>query len=262
MNTAAYLKLTQTGLLSAYRDRSMLITDLIIATGVPFFIQFAIWSFVYQDASADNLPQYTLEETYLYYIAVLALNRLNNTYDLIFRVSTHVHEGQLEGIFIKPISYLQYNFFIFLGESILYYIPILLIAMFVILSGSEWSGVIGFIMLSLANVFFCFLLGFLMSLSTFWLTRPDMTLNFQAIMANVIGGTLLPLSYWPDFLQPLMRYNPFRLIISGPAEFLLRPSSELLIELASLYCIWLLIMLAACKLTFKFAGNRYSGAGG
>jgi ABC-2 type transport system permease protein len=240
----------------------MLITDLIIATGVPFFIQFAIWRFVYQGASDDALPQYTLEETYLYYVAVLALNRLNNTYDLIFRVSTNVHEGQLEGIFIKPISYFQYNFFIFLGESILYYVPILIIAIFVIASGAGWSGVIGFILLSLVNLFFCFLLGFLMSLSTFWLTRPDMTLSFQVILASVIGGTLLPISYWPDFLQPLMRYNPFRLIISGPAEFLLRPSNELLIELSSLYVVWFLIMLGACKVTFKLASNRYSGAGG
>jgi len=262
MNTTAYFKLVHTGLLSAYRDRSMLITDLIIATGVPFFIQFAIWSFVYQGASADALPQYTLEETYLYYVAVLALNRLNNTYDLIFRVSTHVHEGQLEGIFIKPISYFQYNLFIFLGESLLYYIPILIIAIFVIASGNAGSGVVGFIMLSLVNLFFCFLLGFLMSLSTFWLTRPDMTLSFQVILANVIGGTLLPITYWPDVLQPLMRYNPFRLIISGPAEFLLRPSSGLLIELLSLYAIWFFIMLAAYKIIFRFAGNKYSGAGG
>ncbi|SDB20368.1 ABC-2 family transporter protein [Pseudomonas sp. NFACC13-1] len=262
MNITAYYKLIQTGLLSAYRDRSMLITDLLIATGVPFFIQFAIWSFVYHGGTAETLPQYTLKETYLYYVSVLALNRLNNTYDLIFRVSTNVHEGQLEGIFIKPISYFKYNLFIFLGESILYYVPILIIAAFVMISGSIGPGVIGFIILSLINLLFCFLLGFLMSLSTFWLTRPDMTLSFQAILANVIGGTLLPLSYWPEFLQPLMRYNPFRLLISGPAEFLLRPSSELLIELLSLYAAWFLIMLAACKIAFKFASNRYSGVGG
>jgi len=262
VNSAAYFKLVQTGLLSVYRDRSMLITDLIIATGVPFFIQFAIWRFVYEGASADTLPQYSLEETYLYYVAVLALNRLNNTYDLILRVSTHVHEGQLEGIFIKPISYFKYNFFVFLGESILYYVPILIIAMFVIFSGLAWSGVLGFIILSLVNLFFCFLLGFLMSLSTFWLTRPDMTLSFQVILASVIGGTLLPIAYWPAYLQPLMQYNPFRLIISGPAEFLLRPSSELLMELLCLYVVWFLIMLVACKITFKFASNRYSGAGG
>ncbi|MFW0756662.1 ABC-2 family transporter protein [Pseudomonas sp. H11T01] len=240
----------------------MLITDLVIATGVPFFIQFAIWRFVYEGASADTLPQYSLEETYLYYVAVLALNRLNNTYDLILRVSTHVHEGQLEGIFIKPISYFKYNLFIFLGESILYYVPILIIAIFVMLSETAWSGVLGFIMLSLVNLFFCFLLGFLMSLSTFWLTRPDMTLSFQVILASVIGGTLLPIAYWPAYLQPLMQYNPFRLIISGPAEFLLRPSSELLMELLCLYVVWFLIMLVACKVTFKFASNRYSGAGG
>lgn len=262
MNSVAYLKLVQTGLLSVYRDRSMLITDLVIATAVPFFIQFAIWRFVYQGVSAESLPQYSLEETYLYYVAVLALNRLNNAYDLISRVSAHVHEGQLECIFIKPVSYFNYNLFVFVGESILYYVPILLIAAFVIMSGGSRVGVSGFIILSLINLFFCFLLGFLMSLSTFWLTRPDMTLSFQVVMASVMGGTLLPLSYWPAYLEPLMRFNPFRLIISGPAEFLLRPGSDLLVELLVLYVVWFLIMLAACKVMFKFACERYSGAGG
>jgi ABC-2 type transport system permease protein len=114
----------------------MLITDLVIATGVPFFIQFAVWRFVYDEAAVDSLPQYSLAETYLYYVAVLALNRLNNAYDLILRVSSHVHEGQLEGILIKPISYFNYNLFIFIGASILYYIPVLLIGAFVIV----WGG--------------------------------------------------------------------------------------------------------------------------
>lgn len=262
MNYTAYFKLIQTGLLSAYRDRSMLITDLLIATGVPFFIQFAIWSFAYETNGADALPQYTLHETYLYYVAVLALNRLNNTYDLIFRVSTNVHEGQLEGILIKPISYLKYNFFIFAGESILYYIPILLIAIFVIFTEATWSGVTGFVVLSLINLPFCFLLGYLLSLATFWLTRPDLVLSLQAILASVIGGTLLPIAFWPDHLQPLMQYNPFRLIISGPAEYLLRPSMDLLAELLCLYVAWFFVMFISCNKIFKLASNRYVGAGG
>ncbi|QBZ87509.1 hypothetical protein EPZ47_01885 [Pseudomonas viciae] len=262
MNSAAYLKLMQAGLLSVYRDRSMLITDLVIATGVPFFIQFAIWRFVYTGERAGALPEYTLEETYLYYVAVLALNRLNNAYDLIVRVSTHVHEGRLEGVFIKPISYFTYNLFVFFGESVLYYIPVLIISVFVMVTGGEWTGVLGFVVLSLVNLLFCFLLGFLMSLSTFWLTRPDMTLAFQVILASVIGGTLLPIAYWPDYLQPLMKYNPFRLIISGPAEFLLRPSNALLVELLCLYVFWSVVVWLACKVTFRYATNRYSGAGG
>lgn len=260
MNYAAYFKLVQTGLLSIYRDRSMLITDLVIATGVPFFIQFAIWRFVYAESTA--LPHYSLEETYLYYVAVLALNRLNNAYDLILRVSTHVHEGQLEGLLIKPISYFQFNLCIFIGASILYYIPILIIALVVMFWWGEWIGVLGFISLSVINLFFCFVLGFWMSLSTFWLTRPDMTLSFQVVLASVIGGTLLPIAYWPAYLEPLMRYNPFRLIISGPAEFLLRPSADLLIELLCLYVVWLFILLAACKVTVRLASNKYAGAGG
>lgn len=240
----------------------MLITDLLIATCIPFFIQFAIWRFVYAGSASDTLPYYSLEETYLYYIAVLALNRLNNAYSIIVRVSTHVHEGQLEVFFVKPISYFKYNLLVFVGESVLYYIPVIMIALFVLGWSDQWSGVVGFLAFSVVNLLFCFVLGFLMSLSAFWLTRPDMTLGFQVVLASVIGGTLLPLAYWPSYLEPLMRYNPFRLIISGPAEFLLRPGRSLLIELLCLYGVWFSILMVACTITFKFASARYAGVGG
>lgn len=67
----------------------------------------------------------------------------------------------------------NYNLFLFFGESVLYYVPILLIAAFVSMSGGSKVEVSGFIILSLINLFFCFLLRFLMSFSTFWLTRPE-----------------------------------------------------------------------------------------
>lgn len=262
LHIEAVCALVKTGVSSAYRDRSMLFTDLVIATGVPFLIQFVIWRFVYAGGNAESVALYTLEEMYLYYVAVLALNRLNNAYDLIVRVSGHVHEGQLEGIFIKPVSYFQYNLFLFLGGGILYYIPVLMIATYALLTGGSGVGALGFILFSIVNIFFCFLLGFLISLSTFWLTRPDMALSFQVVMASVMGGTLLPISYWPDYLKPLMQYNPFRLIISGPAEFLLRPSNELAIELLALYVGWFVVMLFLSRVVFRIASDKYSGAGG
>ena len=262
MSMHLYAGLLKAGLLSCFRDRSMLITDLLIATGIPFFIQFAVWTFIYEGSASEELPGYSLKEMYLYYIAVMALGRLNNAYDLIMNVSNHVHQGQLECFFVKPVSYIQYSFFTFCGAALVYYVPLLMIVFWVGLTNGEWMGALGFIALSVMNLLLCFLVGFLMSLAAFWLTKSDMIISFQVVFSSVVGGALLPLSYWPDTIQPFMQYNPFRLLISGPAEFLLRPSMALAQELIGLLILWLVLMYAACHITFKLASARYSGAGG
>lgn len=262
MNSIACVSLFKTGLLSSYRDRSMLITDLVIATGIPFFIQFAVWTFVYEGARADELPGYSLDEMYLYYICVLALGRFNNAYDLVMDVSEHVRQGQLESFFVKPLSYLSYHFYIFLGGASLYFIPLVVIAVYMGFTGTGWVGPLGFLGLSVLNLVLCFIVGFLMSLAAFWLTKSDMIISFQVVLSSVVGGTLLPLSYWPETIKPFMQYNPFRLFISGPAEFLLRPSMALGVELLLLFIVWFVLIYGACSIFYKLACVRYSSVGG
>ncbi|NBA97158.1 hypothetical protein GUY40_19785 [Pseudomonas sp. R5(2019)] len=206
--------------------------------------------------------EYSLNETYVYFVAVLSLNRLNNVYDLIVRVSDHVREGRLESFFVKPISYFGYNLSLFLGESLLYYVPVFTVALvFSCLTGNIEAGV-GFVVLAIVSQFFCFLVGMIMAVVAFWVVRPDMVLSFQVVLFGVFGGTLMPLSFWPSSILPIMEYNPFRLMIGGPAEFLLRPSLELLITLGWMFVCWGVAFSVLFSIAFHQGSKRYAGAGG
>ncbi len=65
-----------------------------------------------------------------YYAFALVLGRLNNVYNVIKFFSHHVKEGQLEVYLTKLFSYMTQMLFTFLGESVLYGIPLL--ALFVV----------------------------------------------------------------------------------------------------------------------------------
>ena len=96
-------------------DRSMLFTDFILATSIPFLVQFLIWKQIYASSSDQSIQSFSLSALLFYYAFALILSRLHNGYDLIERLSEDVHEGGLEVFLIKPLSLLWQRFLIFAG---------------------------------------------------------------------------------------------------------------------------------------------------
>jgi len=261
MSAKGAMSLVKAGFLSVYCDRSMLVVDFFIATSVPFIIQLLIWS---RAVFPENELQktYALSEIYLYYAAALALNRLNNAYDLIARISGHVSHGLIECFQVKPVSYMLYNAALFFGESLLYYVPPFIVAVFVVFYKGEVVGAVGFLCLLLLSQVLCFLLGYAIAAFVYWTVKPDALLSLNVIMFSAASGALLPVAFWPGWLQPAMRYNPFRLAIGGPAEFLVKPSMSLALELLSLYVYWGAALLICVFVVSKVVRVKYAGAGG
>ncbi len=88
-----------------------------------------------------------------YYAFALVLGRLNNGYNVIKFFSHHVKEGQLEVYLTKPFSYMTQMLFTFLGESVLYSIPLL--ALFVVKLVLSYENILGLV---IAFLFFFWLL--------------------------------------------------------------------------------------------------------
>lgn len=257
--TLAPIILIKTGMLSVYRDRSMLITDFFIATSIPFIIQAVLWTFVLSSTKED---QFTLSETYLYYACALSLNRLHNAYDLITRISRHINLGQLDCYYVKPLNYKHQNLFLFIGESSLYLVPPVIIAAYAAYTSGNIINSIVFVALLIPGQILCFQIGFLLAALTLVVKKPDFILSMHVLCFGVVGGTLLPPSYWPSYLQTVMTYNPFRVMIGGPAELLLKPSLALGMELIVLLFIWTALLSLLSTALFKSLQNQYNGAGG
>lgn len=240
----------------------MMFVDFVIATSVPFLIQYYIWSAVYANNEITTLYHFKLEDMYIYFVAALCLNRLNNTYDLINNIADQIRNGKIEVFLIKPASYLKLNLLLFLGESSLYYVPPLILALYMALNTGAYHAAIGFIIFAIAGQLLCFAIGILMAFAAFWVVRPNMLLSLQVVFFGVLGGTLMPVSFWPEYLAPIMRFNPFRIIIGGPAEYLVRPTTALFWELSMLFVIWATLIVIAQRITFNAGLKKYNSVGG
>ena len=69
-------------------------------------------------------------------------------------------------------------------------------------------------------------------------------------LAFMFGGMLIPLDFYPQWLQVIAKALPFSSITYGPARLFVTPTTELFINVMTLQIIWIVIL--ALLLTFAY----------
>lgn len=246
---------SSSGLKTILADRALVITDFFLGTTTPFLVQFLIWTSVYSDDQL-NIKGFSYEQTIFYYAFALVIGRLNNGYDVIEHLSVQIKEGRLEPFLTKPFAYPLQRLSTFLGESIIYLIPV-----FIVYSIYSFHS-LGFFFILFLTQILCFSIFFFIATISFWVIESTVLLSFSLIASSLFGGTLLPPEFWSEWLLPLMKYNPFRYMIAAPAEFIVRPSSQFFIETVLVISIYIFLFFCGISIMWKSGLKRYSGAGG
>jgi ABC-2 type transport system permease protein len=58
----------------------------------------------------------------------------------------------------------------------------------------------------------------------------------------ILGGFLVPLDFYPDWLQSIAKALPFAYMIYGPSKLFVTPSVELLVNILSLQLVWIVVL--------------------
>ncbi len=261
--TESFLFYARTGLKSMLADRAMVMTDFVLGTTTPFLVQFFIWSYIYT-TGPDEIVSMTQQQTVFYYAFALVMGRLNNSYDVISRISENIREGTLEVYLVKPVGFMHQRLAIFLGESVLYMVPLAIVWILVKGQPSHWSliEIASTVILVLVSQVLCFLIGFCVGLFCFWLVESTVLLTAVLVLSTVLGGFLLPPQFWPELVQPLMLYNPFRYLVAGPAQYMVSPFPEIFIELLVGSSIYIAMLSLLAWALWRKGLMRYHGAGG
>lgn len=257
------------GLLTIVNDRAMFFTDFVMGTLSLFSIQFILWNSIFSTENS-SINNFSFNDIIYYYAFALILSRLNNGYDLIRSLSEHIREGKLEVWLTKPFSYLSQRLFTFLGESTLYAIPLLVV--YIIKHTSlpiEINSIISllsgfftiFLVVAISQLL-SFLLSFGLSLISFWVIEYHILLSFSILSSALLGGVLLPPSFWPNWLIPLMRYNPYHFTISAPAEYLTTYNKAVFNHFLLGSTVYIIIISIFIRIGWNKGMKVYNGAGG
>ncbi|WP_375617738.1 MULTISPECIES: hypothetical protein [unclassified Bartonella] len=108
----------------------------------------------------------------------------------------------------------------------------------------------------------CFLISFGIALLSFWVIEYNILLSFSILSSALLGGVLLPPSFWPVWLIPLMQFNPYRFMISAPAEFFATQNLALFQQFIFGSFTYILCFLFLIYIAWNKGMKAYNGAGG
>lgn len=187
---------------------------------VILFIFLQLWRVTYSGMGTDHIAGYSFEQMIWYLIVsesiIMSSPRVTTT------VEEEVKTGGIAYLMTRPFSYIGYQYATYLGEaSVRLLINLLLgsllgFALFG-LPPLGW-GALAFWPVALFAYSVNFILRMSLALSAFWVEETQgLTLVYDKLLFT-IGGMMLPLELFPEKLQAVCVWLPFRAIVYFPAK--------------------------------------------
>ena len=180
-----------------------------------------------------------------------------------------IRTGDVVSDLAKPFSYVGFWLARDMGRAAYFTIfraaPILIAGQ--ILFGLQWPSsphvwLLFAVSLLLAQLV-SFGFRFLLNVSAFWTTDARGLGQVAVAATTFLGGFVVPIRYFPDWLQPLILALPFAAITQTPADiFVERVQGPALVGTLALQVFWAIAMLGAAQFLTLRATQRVIIQGG
>ncbi|MDR1689725.1 MAG: ABC-2 family transporter protein [Clostridiales bacterium] len=249
---------------SVYRTHSMVS---IFVGPVYFIVQYFIWTSVYGANSEIN--SLTLADMVRYFGASALIGYL--TMDFAdWNLSMLIRTGKFLTFTLRPINHRFFAFSQKAGHRVLgffvEFIPCLII--FTLLFGVDLTpanipyAVISVILAFLMNFYVNYCLGML----SFWFVQSGGVRTVFQLVSGIFSGSLVPLVFFPDWLQRLQFFLPFQYITYLPVMVFLGEyslggvnlplSSAILLQAAAVA-----VVFAVSEILYRVSIKHFTGVG-
>ncbi len=181
-------------------------------------------------------------------------------------IAQSVRDGSVAYLLNKPYNFLLYQCSVGLGDSLLRMVANILVggAIVWLLVGPPpdprgWPLVLVAVTLAW---FIDFCIAAMIGLAAF-VTEEVRAFEwiYQKILF-ILGGLLIPLDFYPDWLQTIAKATPFAYTIYGPARLFVDPSLERFVMLLLGQVLWLGILAALLALAYRRGVGQLAINGG
>ena len=70
-------------------------------------------------------------------------------------------------------------------------------------------------------------------------------------MAFILGGLLIPLDFYPEWLQAIAKALPFASMTYGPARLFVSPTIPAFLSTLAMQAIWILVLAILLTITYR-----------
>jgi ABC-2 type transport system permease protein len=259
-----YLTTMRTAVQQEFQYRAATYMYLIGMVAEPV-IYLVVWSTI-ADQSGGMVGGLTAGEFAAYYI-VWTLVRTMNIVFTPYGWEWRIREGELSGQLLRPLHPIHYDIAQFAGGKlpwVLFYLPIaaLLTLVFDPTFDVRPLEVVVFVVAIWGAYLIRTFNQSALGLITFWTTRVGALFQLYIALELLLSGRLVPLTLFPEWVQTVAWFLPFRWTFYFPIQALVGElsSAELLGGLA-MQVLWTVVGIGLFSLVWRFAIRRYTAVG-
>ncbi len=192
---------------------------------LPLIGYYYLWSAVFEQRATT--AGYDFNTLITYAVVAMIYGRLT-WMTPEYGVMENIREGTLTKYLVQPMSYFGYYWASRIGFrtfSVLVTVPFILVLIVLLHryllvpdSGIRWMLFIATMPIASAIQFS---LGMVLGLASFWILEARYFQFFKGALLGLLGGAVLPYAFFPDAVQTLFSYLPFKYLASFPMEIYL-----------------------------------------
>ena len=249
---------------SAYRTHSLVS---VFVGPIYFIVQYFIWSAVYGDNG--SLAGMGLEQMICYFGATGLIGYLVMDF-ADWNLQMLVRTGKFLTFALRPIHHRFFALSQKIGHRILgfflEFLPCFFIFKFIfkvdIIPKYPLWAIISIILAFFMNFYMNYCLG----MAAFWLVQTDGLRSVIGLIAQIFSGTLIPLVFFPEWLQKCLFFLPFQYTSYVPAmvwtgSYMIGGISLEIWQIVGIQCIAVLIMVGISEILYRLSIKQFTGVG-
>jgi len=230
-----------------------------------FFVILGVFSALWRAVGQDGGGAAAGRSTMVWYLAITEWVLLSAPM-LHFEIEAEVRRGDVAYQIARPVSYVGAHVARGIGTLALR-APVLLVTAYAggllfagrppnpaVLARVVALGAVAIVIMTTYHVAF--------GLLAFWLGDIAPVYWIWQKLSFVLGGLLLPLTYYPAIVNRLAVFTPFPALLMGPASFMLDRPFFQLPALVGLLTLWLVVGSVAAMMVFRRASRTLQLNGG
>jgi ABC-2 type transport system permease protein len=263
MNLKKYYAVVKTSLVekfSHFWDRAAL--AFILALILFIFLQ--MWQAVYGEQS--SIEGYTIAQM-IWYLTLTEVILFSTGSNKIEKIGDDIRSGEIANALLKPFNYIGREFSVLVSEfiysfSVIGVIGAILAYLFVGPIEVSAIGLILTFLLVLGSAIISFLIVLVLAMTALWLEDTSSIMWIYQKLLFIIGGMLLPLDFYPNWLQQLTTYLPTSYMMYLPAKTFVHFSISGFLSTIIGQIAWIVVLFGILVLIYKKGIKEVSLNGG
>ena len=261
-----YIAVLKINWIQALEYRANAIVGLIaIISGL--MIEYQIWSLIFDSQQIESIRGFTFNELMIFIFLSIMVGQLKSSWHTSGEMIEGIRTGDINKYLIRPISYFNYHFMMFIGVNSLYYTvySILLLVLIIVFPGLLFTSLINFIGFLIAltvSVFLSYSIYFIMICFAFWFGEVRAIVVAYNLSMIILSGQYIPVRLFPDYVLEVIQYTPILYLVDFPVSV---ATGRMPIELWPLNFIiaigWCIVMWFIGKLIYMQGIKSYEAYG-